>query len=231
MEYLKVKDLPENERPYEKCLKYGAEALTDSELIAVVIRSGSRNERCTELAMKILKLHEGRFGLSVLNHVSIGELTGIRGIGKVKAVQLLAVAELSKRISQRSKEERPVFDSPEKTAGYFMESMRHLEREQVRAVFLDTRLHLISDKVMYEGTVGMAPMEAREILREALRQDAVYFILLHNHPSGNPEPSSTDISTTRRIAEGGMNIGIRLFDHIIIGDNRYVSLKAGGYID
>ncbi len=230
MEYLKVKDLPETERPYEKCVKYGAEVLTDSELIAVIIRSGSRNERSTELAYRILTLLDGRKGLSVLNHVTYKQLLSVKGIGRVKAVQLLCVAELSKRISRTVGREKISFDNPEMVAGYFMESMRHLEREQVRVVFLDIKLHLIAEKVLYEGTVGMAPMESREIFREGLKYDAVYFILLHNHPSGDPEPSITDISTTKRIRDGGHLIGLRLQDHIIIGDNRYVSMKQSGLI-
>lgn len=230
MEYLKVKDLPETERPYEKCIRYGAELLTDSELIAVIIRSGSRNERSTELAYRILKLQDGRQGLAVLNHVSYNQLLSVKGIGKVKAVQLLCVAELSKRIARTASRENICFDNPDSVASYFMESMRHLEREQVRVVYLDIRLRMIAEKVISEGTVGMAPMEAREILREGLKYDAVYFILLHNHPSGDPEPSSTDVASTERIREGGHLIGLRLHDHIIIGDNRFVSMKRAGLI-
>jgi len=230
LKYLKVNELPESERPYEKCEKYGPSVLSDAELIAVIIRTGSRNERSTELACRILSLHGGKYGPAVLNHLSFKELTKVKGIGRVKAVQLLCAAELSRRVSMHTTEKSVYFKNAHTIASYFMESMRHLEREQVRVVFLDSRMKLIGEKVLYEGTVGMAPLEAREILREVLKYDAVYFILLHNHPSGDPEPSSTDISSTIRIKEGGQNIGVRLFDHIVIGDNRYVSMKEAGYL-
>ena len=228
MKYLTIKELPENERPYEKCEKYGPQVLSDSELLAIIIKSGNKNERSTELAYRILQMKEGRYGVSVLNHVSFSELTSIRGVGRVKAIQLMAVAELSKRMSEDIKREGISFDSSESVAGFFMERMRHLEREETRAVFLDSRLKMISDKVVFTGTVGMAPMEPREILREALLADAVYFMLLHNHPSGDPTPSDADIKTTARVKEAGNTVGIRLKDHIIIGDNRYVSLKDLG---
>lgn len=230
MKYLKVNELPKSERPYEKCEKFGPGVLSDAELLAVIIRTGSRNERSTELACRILALHDGRFGPAVINHVSFSELTAVKGIGRVKAVQLLCAAELSRRVSMHTVDRNVYFRDADTIAYYFMESMRHLEREQVRVVFLDTRMKMIGERVLYEGTVGMAPLEAREILREVLKHDAVYFILLHNHPSGDPEPSSTDISSTIRIKEGGQNIGIRLLDHIVIGDNRYVSMKEAGYL-
>ena len=230
MKYLTIKELPESERPYEKCEKFGPQVLTDSELLAIIIRSGNRNERSTELAYRVLSMNGNRFGISVLNHVSINELIKIKGIGRVKAVQLLAVAELSKRMSMDMKRDAIVFKNSETMAGFFMERMRHLETEQTRLVLLDMKLKLISEKVIFEGTVGMAPMEPREILREALRADAVYFVLLHNHPSGDPAPSENDINTTKRIKEAADYIGIKLRDHIIIGDNRYVSLRDYGVI-
>ncbi|MBR4341595.1 MAG: DNA repair protein RadC [Lachnospiraceae bacterium] len=230
MKYLTIKELPESERPYEKCEKYGPQVLTDSELLAIIIRSGSQNERSTELAHKILRMNGNRFGISVLNHVSFKELTAVKGIGRVKAIQLLAVAELSKRMSMDIKRDAIEFGNADSVAGFFMERMRHLETEQTRLVLLDMKMKMISEKVIFEGTVGMAPMEAREILREALRADAVSFILLHNHPSGDPTPSSTDIKTTGRIKEAADLVGIKLKDHIIIGDNCYVSLKKSGLI-
>jgi DNA repair protein RadC len=228
MKYLTIKELPESERPYEKCEKYGPQVLTDSELLAIIIRSGNKNERSTELAYKVLGMNGNRFGISILNHVTINELVKIKGIGRVKAMQLLAVAELSKRMSMDMKRDAIVFRTSDTVAGFFMERMRHLETEQTRLVLLDMKLKLISEKVIFEGTVGMAPMEPREILREALRADAVYFVLLHNHPSGDPTPSENDISTTKRIKEAADYIGIKMRDHIIIGDNRYVSLKEYG---
>jgi len=228
MKYLTIKELPASERPYEKCEKYGPQVLSDSELLAIIIRTGHKNERSTDLACRILNMNGNRFGISVLNHVGFNELVKIRGVGKVKAIQLLAVAELSKRMSEDIRREGICFRDAETTAGFFMERMRHLEREQTRAVFLDTRMKMITEKVIFEGTVGAAPMEPREILREALKNDAVYMILLHNHPSGDPTPSEADIKVTGRIREASDTVGIKLRDHIIIGDNRYVSMKAYG---
>jgi len=230
MKHLTTKELPESERPYERCEKYGAGILTDSELLAIIIRSGTQNERSIDLAYKILNIDPERYGINILNHISYKELVKIKGIGRVKAVQLLSVAELAKRISLEVRRDGIYLNSADAVAGFFMEKMRHLEREQTRVVFLDMKMKMIADKVLFEGTVGMAPMEPREILREALRVDAVFFILLHNHPSGDPTPSDTDIRTTKRIIDAADAVGIRLKDHIIIGDNKFVSLKAYGAI-
>lgn len=226
MDHYTVKELPESERPYEKCEKYGPQILSDSELLAIIIRTGNKNERSTELAYKILQLKENRFGINVLNHVTFKELTSIKGVGRVKAIQLLSLAELSKRMSEDIKKEGIRFEDADSIAVFFMERMRHLEKEQTVLVLLDAKLRMISHKVIFEGTIGMSPMEPREILREALREDAVYFILLHNHPSGDPTPSDADIKVTGRIKEAGNTVGIRLKDHIIIGDNKYVSMKT-----
>ena len=183
MSYLTIKDLPESERPYEKCEKFGPQILTDSELLAVILRTGSPNERVTELAYRIMSMDEDRYGISVLNHVTLKQLKKIRGIGRVKAIQLLAVAELSKRMSVDTKKDAIVFGNAESVAGFFMEKMRHLEKEQTRVVFLDTKYRMISEKVLFEGSISTALMEPREILREALLEDAVGIILLHNHPN------------------------------------------------
>ena len=230
MKYLTIKELPENERPYEKCEKYGPQVLSDSELLAIIIKTGNKNERSTELAYRILQMKEGRYGISVLNHVSFRELTSIKGVGRVKAIQLLSLTELSKRMSEDIRREGICFSDSDSVAGFFMERMRHLEREETRVVFLDSRLKMIKDMVLFSGTVGQSPMEPREILREALRADAVCFFLLHNHPSGDPTPSEADIKATVRVKEAGNTVGIRLKDHIIIGDNKYISLKDRGLL-
>ena len=230
MKYLTVKELPECDRPYEKCEKYGAAVLSDSELLAIIIKSGNQNERSTELASRILMMKGERFGINILNHVTQRELETVKGIGRVKAIQLLAVAEISKRMAEDVRKEGICFDSADTIAAFYMERMRHLEREQTRVVFLDIKMKIIKDIVLFAGTVGMAPMEPRDILREALRADAVFFVVLHNHPSGDPSPSETDIKITKRLKEAAEYVGIRLRDHIIIGDNSYVSLKVCGYL-
>ncbi len=228
MKYMTIKELPESERPYEKCEKYGASVLSDSELLAIIIKSGNRNERSTDLASRILMMKEARYGLNVLNHVSMKELCSINGIGKVKAIQLMAVAELSKRMAEDIKREGITFEDSDSIAGFYMEKMRHLEREQTRLLLFDMRMKMISDMEIFKGTVGRSFMEPREILIEALKADAVSFVLLHNHPSGDPTPSTADIEITKRLKNAGDLIGIKLKDHIIIGDKRYVSLRSTG---
>ena len=228
MKYMKIKELPESERPYEKCEKYGASVLSDSELLAIIIKSGNRNERSTDLASRILMMKEARYGINVLNHVSMKELCSIKGIGRVKAIQLMAVAELSKRMAEDIKREGITFEDSDSIAGFYMEKMRHLEREQTRLLLFDMRMKLISDMELFKGTVGRSFMEPREILIEALKADAVSFVLLHNHPSGDPTPSKADIEITKRMKSAGDLVGIKLKDHIIIGEKRYVSLKSMG---
>ena len=228
MKYMKIKELPESERPYEKCEKYGASVLSDSELLAIIIKSGNRNERSTDLASRILMMKEARYGINVLNHVSMKELCSIKGIGRVKAIQLMAVAELSKRMAEDIKREGITFEDSDSIAGFYMEKMRHLEREQTRLLLFDMRMKLISDIEIFKGTVGRSFMEPREILIEALKADAVSFVLLHNHPSGDPTPSKADIEITKRMKSAGDLVGIKLKDHIIIGEKRYVSLKSTG---
>ena len=228
MKYMTIKELPESERPYEKCEKYGASVLSDSELLAIIIKSGNRNERSTDLASRILMMKEARYGINVLNHVSMKELCSIKGIGRVKAIQLMAVAELSKRMAEDIKREGITFEDSDSIAGFYMEKMRHLEREQTRLLLFDMRMKLISDIEIIKGTVGRSFMEPREILIEALKADAVSFVLLHNHPSGDPTPSKADIEITKRMKSAGDLVGIKLKDHIIIGEKRYVSLKSMG---
>lgn len=230
MKYLTVKELPECDRPYEKCEKYGPSVLSDSELLAIIIKAGYKDLRVTELASRILNLNGNRFGINILNHLTFKELKKIKGIGRVKAIQLLATAEISKRMAEDIRREGISFANADQVAGFYMERMRHLEREQTRILYLDSRLKLISDIILFEGAVGKSMMEPREILREALRCDAVNFIMLHNHPSGDPIPSEQDKNVTKFVKTAADHVGIRLRDHIIIGDNRYVSFKADGLL-
>lgn len=230
MEYLTVKEMPESERPYEKFEKKGAECLSDAELLAVIIRTGTRNERSIELAQRVLLHSKVHKGLDILNHISLKELQAVKGIGRVKAIQLLCVAELAKRIAMQEAADGKLFNSDDIIAGYYMQSMRCLSREQVVLVMLDTRGRLIADKIISIGTINASLVSAREIFCEALRNNAANVVILHNHPSGDPGPSNDDIRLTKRVIEAGNIIGIPLLDHIIIGDNRYLSLKREGYI-
>ena len=222
----KMKDFPAQERPYERCLAMGPEHLTDAELLAVIIRTGSREETSLELAQKILALNYPNGGILGLLHLSLPEFMKIKGIGRVKAIQLLCIGELSRRIwKQGAKAASPDFRDPQDVAVYCMEDMRHLEQEQVRAMFFDTKQKLIRDVTLAKGTVNASVISPREIFIEGLRCGAVSLILVHNHPSGDPAPSRADRMLTGRVKEAGALIGITLIDHIVIGDRCYLSFR------
>lgn len=228
--YIKIKDMHPEERPYEKCEKYGAQALTEVELLAAIIKTGVQGANSTDLARDVINL-TGEKNLSGLSKLSLCELMTIKGIGKVKAIQIMCIIELSKRISKQKADVKLQFDNPTTVANYYMEDLRHKDTECLMLVMLDTKCRLIADKIMTIGTINSALVSAREVFIEALKRKAVNIVLLHNHPSGDPNPSTEDIYTTKKIVEAGRLIGISLIDHIIIGDNNYVSLKERGIID
>ncbi len=221
-----MKDLPAEERPYEKCLAFGAERLSDAELLAVILRTGSRGQSALDLSRKILA--ENGNGLLGLYHISTQELQRIRGLGMVKAVQLKCIAELSRRIARTGFSDRVSFHNPDEVAGYYMESLRHEEQEVLILVMLNNKGMLLQDTIISRGTVNASLISPREIFIEAMRCQAVSILLLHNHPSGVPEPSRDDILLTERVRRAGVMLGIELLDHIIIGDLRSVSLREQG---
>lgn len=226
-----MKDIPNDDRPYERCFRDGPEALSDAELLSVIIRTGSRDESSLELASRILALNYPKEGILGLLHLSLPELMSVKGIGKVKGTQLLCIGELSRRIWNRRNREHPlIFHEPEEIAGYYQEDMRHKEREQFHIMLFDTKQTLIRDIQISIGTINASLAAPREIFIEALRYRAVSLILVHNHPSGDPDPSEEDIRLTGRIREAGSLIGIRLLDHIIIGDASYVSFRERGLL-
>lgn len=226
MEKLTMKDLPDRDRPYEKCLSLGPQALSDAELLAVIIRTGSRDETSLELASRILALAGPGEGLLGLLHYSIGDLCRIKGIGMVKGAQLMCVGELSRRIWKRkSRECARIFTRPDEIAGYYMEDMRHMEQEEIHVMFFNTKQAMIGERLISRGTVNASVTTPREILIEALRCLAVGMVLIHNHPSGDPAPSQSDKLLTARVKDAGDLVGITLLDHIIIGDHRYYSFR------
>ncbi|MCI9125626.1 MAG: DNA repair protein RadC [Eubacterium sp.] len=225
-----IETLPKEERPYEKCLQYGTETLTDIELLAVILRTGTKGCNVKELAVKLLKNEDGAVNVLSLTHLSLEQLLEINGVGKVKAIQILCVLELAKRISKTSFNDTTKYNTSEVIAGFYMEQLRHLEQEQLYVMFLDTKCKLIKDKLISSGTVNQSLISPREIFIEALRCNCVNIILVHNHPSGDPAPSREDIKSTSRVKNAGKIIGIRLLDHIIIGDNTYCSLNESGQI-
>lgn len=219
-----MKELYEGEQPYEKCLSCGAGALSDRELLAVLLRTGTVGETAGELAGRILSL-PGYQGLTGLGRIPLERLLKLRGVGKVKAVQMKCAAELAARMAKAAAGERLCFAAPATIADYFMEELRYQEQEQLIVLFLDTRNRLLKEKLMFKGTVNASPASPREIFLEALEVHAVYVVLVHNHPSGDPAPSKEDVQITKRIWHAGELLGIRLLDHVIIGDGCYCSLR------
>ncbi len=216
--------IPEEERPYEKCLAFGERALTDAELLSVMLRSGTSGESALDLSRRVLRQF-GEDALTGLCHQSIPEMMTIRGVGKVKAVQLKCIAELSRRIARSEYSRSVCFRDPESVAAYYMEDYRHEEQEKVLVVMLDGAGALIGEEVLFQGTADMALISPREIFLCALRRRSASILLLHNHPSGDPTPSEQDLAMTVRVRKAGELIGIPLLDHIILGDRKAVSLR------
>ena len=226
--HVTVKELPESERPYEKFLKNGVSSLSDAELLAVVLKSGTREKSSLELAREILRGEKGN--LLNLHHYSYEDLVGFDGIGKVKAIQLKCIAELCTRMSQTTRACDIQIKSPESIAQFYMEQMRHLDTEIMVCAFFDTKLNFLGDEKISHGSVNCAHVEPRDIFRKALQKNAVVLIVLHNHPSGDPMPSEDDFRVTDRIKSGAKIIGIEWADHIIIGDNNYFSFRENQII-
>ncbi len=224
-----MKDLPKQEMPYEKCWQAGAGSLTDAELLSVILRTGSKGEPAIELSRNILSQAKGN-GLLGIYHMSLAELMGIRGVGRVKAVQLKCIAELSRRIAKTQAARSVNFTDPETVAEYYMEDFRHEEQEKLLIIMLNCKGGLLGEEVVSKGTVNGTMISPREIFLSAMKFQAVSIILLHNHPSGDPTPSEEDFLLTKRVRESGELLGIPLLDHIIIGDQQAVSFRQQGWI-
>ena len=217
--------------PYERFLRFGPENLTERELLAIIIRTGTKDQSALQLAENVLGLARyPREGLLGLYDVSIEELKTIKGIGEVKAIKLKCLTELSMRISTATAREGICFHDSAAVARYFMEKLRHRVTECGILVWLDAEGQMIEEKRLSEGSVRMSLISPREVFLEALKSRAVHILLVHNHPSGNPAPSRADIELTQNIRELGEKMDISLLDHIIIGDNRYTSLKEAAYL-
>lgn len=221
-----MKELPEDERPYERLESLGAKALSDAELLSIILRTGGRDHTSIDIARQVLSLSDKK--LSGLHQCRMEELQQIRGIGRVKAIQLKALAELSIRMAKADALYRYRVNSPKSIAKIYMEEMRYLDKEHIKVVFLDTKNGIISDIYISIGTVNASLVDPREVFKEALARGAVNIILLHNHPSGDPSPSSDDIEVTKRMVRAGDVIGIKVIDHLIIGDGIYLSMKERG---
>ena len=212
--------------PYERFIEKGPEALTDSELLAIIIRTGTSKRTPMEIGSYVLSLCEkyGK-GISGIRYLTLDDLKSIPGIGSVKAVKLMCIAEISNRIARSRASECLNFNNPMTVAGYYMEKMCNYRREHAIVACLNNQDRLICEFELSVGTVNSAPLSPREVFLYAIKNNAVKIILLHNHPGGDPTPSASDIRLTEEIKEAGILLDIRLLDHIIIGDHKYYSFS------
>lgn len=217
-----ISELPESERPREKMFKKGPKALSNAELLAIILRTGIKNQNVLSMAYKILSEHNG---LRFLTDTSVEELSKINGIGLAKATQLMAAAELGKRISQYGAEDDTFIRCPKDAADILMEEMRYLNKEHMKVILLNVKCKVMSIEEISIGSLSSSLAHPREVFIPAVKKSSAAIILAHNHPSGDPSPSKDDIDITKRISEAGKILGIELYDHIIIGNGIYVSLK------
>lgn len=214
--------------PCEIVMEQGEQALTDAQLLAVILRTGTVRTDAMGLAKELLSFCEADRGLAGLNKLSVADMVSIDGIGKVKAAQLRCVCEIARRMAKRTDLRRIDFSKPEYIAGHYMQDMAHLDKEKVIAVLLDSRCRFIRDTLITIGNSDMAFFKPKDIFTEILKRGADSFVLLHNHPGGDPTPSVPDITMTKRVGECADMLGLRLVDHIIIGNNCYVSMHEEG---
>lgn len=225
---LKIKDIPENERPKEKLFKYGADVLSNSELLALILRTGTRNENVIALSSRLLSELDGLDGIL---YADPAEIMSIKGIKHTKASQILALSELFKRFRTLKACSKDVkITSPKDVAGLIMGEMMNLEQEVLKVLLLSTKNIIIGTKDVFKGSLNSSIVHPREIFKQAIKRNSASIIICHNHPSGDPTPSKEDINVTLRIKECGKIIGIELLDHIIIGKNKFVSFKETGQI-
>ncbi|WP_108669443.1 RadC family protein [Peribacillus acanthi] len=222
-----IRDFPKDERPRERFLQDGAQSLSNQELLALLLRTGTQNESVMQLSNKLISHFEG---LRLLKDASVEEMISIRGIGEAKAIQILAAVELGRRISNFTDQDRYVIRSPEDCANYCMNDMRFLTQEHFVCLYLNTKNQVLHKQTIFIGSLNSSIVHPREVYKEAFRRSAASIICVHNHPSGDPTPSREDIEVTKRLAECGKIIGIDILDHVIIGDKKYVSLKEKGYL-
>ena len=220
-----IKDLPVEERPRERLKKYGAGSLANAELLAIILRTGVGGENVLSMATRLLARFGGLMGLA---RASVSELCGEKGIGVAKAAQLKAAMELGRRLLVASPGERPQVKSPADAANLLMLEMSMLEQEHMRLILLDSKNYILDTPTMYIGSLNTSVIRVGELFREAIKQNSAAIIVVHNHPSGDPTPSPEDVAVTELITQAGQLLDIDVLDHLIIGQQRYVSLKERG---
>lgn len=222
---LTIKELPSSERPRERLLGYGARALSTAELLAIILRTGTRDENVIQLSLRLLKEFGGLAGLARANAT---ELSKTKGLGPAKIAQLKAALEIGRRLTLESPDELPQVRSPADAANLVMGEMSLLEQEELRVMLLDTKNRVLSTKEVYRGSLNTSLIRVGELFKEAIRANCAGLIVLHNHPSGDPTPSPEDVAVTKQIVEAGKLLDVEVLDHLIIGWQRFVSLKERG---
>lgn len=224
-----IKKLPTLERPYEKAQMYGIENLSNSELLAIIIKTGTKEKTSVELAQEILSIEQSeKENIQFLQNVSIEELTKIKGVGSVKAIQIKAICELNKRMTRPIEKKKIKIKTAENVAQLVMNEMMYEKREKVKILILNTKNILLKILDISYGGTNSAVIEPKDILSEPIKMGAPKIILVHNHPSGDPTPSKEDIELTRRIYNAATILGVELLDHIVIGNHKYISIFSIG---
>lgn len=222
---IKMKQLPLSERPYEKLEMYGAHTLSNAELLAIIIKSGTKEESSIETAQKILSMkNKNSDNLRFIQDMSIEEFTSIKGIGRVKAIQLKAVGEIAKRLSRPIENSKVKISSPGDVANLLIDELRYEKREIVKVIILNTKNIVTKMVDICLGSNNSAILKPKDALIDAIKMGAPKIILVHNHPSGDPTPSKADIDFTKRLEQASSIVGIELLDHIIIGDSKFESI-------
>jgi DNA repair protein RadC len=218
-----IADLPIDERPRERLIRHGASTLSDAELIAILIGSGMRGKNAVELARELVDN-----GVGDMARREFGEISAVKGIGPAKAARIAAALELGRRLSSYRGEDRDPVRDPEAIARHLIARYSHHVQERLGAVFLDAKNRVIREREVYIGTLNMTTVSTRDILRLALQENAAAVIIFHNHPSGDPAPSAEDLLFTKKMVEAGSLMGVDVLDHLIIGANRWISLRQRG---
>ena len=221
----RITDLAADERPRERLAHLGPQALSTSELLAILLRVGVAGENAIQVGQRILKAFGGLRGL---HRAPFDELCNQRGIGEAKAAQIKAAVELGRRLALESPEERPVVNSPADAAALLVYEMSALEQEHLRVILLDTRNRVLDIVEVYKGSVNSSQVHVGELFKAAIRRNAAALIVVHNHPSGDPTPSPDDVAVTRAIVQAGKLLDVSVLDHMVIGQGRWVSLKERG---
>jgi DNA repair protein RadC len=218
----RIHDLPDSERPRERLKAYGAEPLSSAELLAILLRTGTTGENVLALSQRLISEFDGLAGLA---HAGFGDLARVKGVGEAKVAQLKAGLELGRRMVASQPAERPQITSPLHAANLVMPLIGGKDQEHLLVVLLDTKNRVIATPIVYVGNVNSSIIRPAEVFREAVRHNAPNVIIAHNHPSGDPAPSAEDITITRQLIEAGKILDITLLDHIVIGHQRFISLK------